>query len=73
MNGRRFGALLQREWMQAEKLAVRSFELGPKLGGLCRRNWATIGHARAMRGAAKAAEVAHAQADSCIVAPPARM
>lgn len=66
-------ALLQRKWMQAEKQAARSFELGPKLGGLCRRNWFTIGHARAMRGAPQAAEVARKQADSCIVAPPARM
>lgn len=66
-------ALLQRQWTRAEKLAARSYELGPKLGGLCRRNWATIGHARAMRGAPQAAAVAHAQAGSCIVAPPARM
>lgn len=66
-------SLLRRDWMQAESLAARSYELGPKLGGLCRRNWATIGHARAMRGADQAAEVALAQVDSCIVAPPVRM
>lgn len=66
-------SLLQRDWMQAETLAARSYEAGPKLGGLCRRNWATIGHARDMRGAEEAAAVAHEQGESCIVAPPVRM
>ncbi|MFH1600378.1 MAG: hypothetical protein ABIJ73_09720 [Pseudomonadota bacterium] len=66
-------ALLRRAWKQAEALAAQSFELGPKLGGLCRRNWATIGHARAMRGANEAAAVAHRQGESCTVSPPVRM
>ncbi|GGA85493.1 hypothetical protein GCM10011521_24940 [Arenimonas soli] len=66
-------ALLRRAWKQAETLAAQSFELGPKLGGLCRRNWATIGHARAMRGAHEAAGVAHRQGESCTVSPPVRM
>ncbi|GAB2670547.1 tetratricopeptide repeat protein [Arenimonas aestuarii] len=66
-------ALLRRAWKQAEALAAKSFELGPKLGGLCRRNWATIGHARAMRGAHEAADVAHRQGESCTVSPPVRM
>lgn len=66
-------SLLRRAWKQAEILAAKSFELGPKLGGLCRRNWATIGHARDMRGASDAAEVAHRQGESCTVAPPVRM
>lgn len=66
-------ALLRRAWKQAESLAAQSFERGPKLGGLCRRNWATIGHARAMRGANEAAAVAHRQGESCTVSPPVRM
>ena len=66
-------ALLRRAWKQAEILAAQSFELGPKLGGLCRRNWATIGNARAMRGANEAAAVAHRQGESCTVSPPVRM
>ncbi|KFL36336.1 tetratricopeptide repeat protein [Arenimonas donghaensis] len=66
-------SLLRRSWEQAELLAAKSYEVGPKLGGLCRRNWATIGHARDMRGADEAAEVAHRQGESCIVAPPVRM
>ena len=56
-----------------QHLAARSFAVGPKLGGLCRRNWATIGHARAMRGAHEAAGVAHRQGESCTVSPPVRM
>ena len=66
-------ALLRRAWKQAEALAAESFDRGPKLGGLCRRNWATIGHARAMRGAHEAAGVAHRQGESCTVSPPVRM
>lgn len=66
-------ALRRRAWQRAEALAIESFERGPKLGGLCRRNWATIGHARAQRGAASAAEVAFRQGESCTVAPPVRM
>jgi Flp pilus assembly protein TadD len=66
-------ALLRRGWKQAESLAAQSYELGPKLGGLCRRNWATIGYARMMRGAHEAADVAHRQGESCTVAPPVRM
>lgn len=66
-------ALLRRAWQQAEDLAAQSFALGPKLGGLCRRNWATIGHARAMRGANEAADIAHRQGESCTVPPPVRM
>lgn len=66
-------ALQRRAWERAEALAIESFERGPKLGGLCRRNWATIGHAREQRGAPKAAAVAFRQGESCTVAPPVRM
>lgn len=66
-------ALQRRAWKRAEALAIESFERGPKLGGLCRRNWATIGHARAQRGADEAATVAFRQGESCTVAPPVRM
>lgn len=66
-------ALLRRAWQEAELLANQSFERGPKLGGLCRRNWATIAHAREHRGARDAAAVARKQVASCTVAPPVRM
>lgn len=66
-------ALLRRVWSQAEALANQSFENGPRLGGLCRRNWTTIHHARRLAGNAAGAEVARRQVDACTVAPPVRM
>ncbi len=66
-------ALLGRAWAAAEQLASDSFQKGPKLGGLCRRNWTTIAFARQGRGDAAGAAVARGQVDSCTVAPPVRM
>ena len=66
-------ALLGRGWAAAEQLANDSFQKGPKLGGLCRRNWTTIAFAREGRGDAAGAAVARGQVDSCTVAPPVRM
>lgn len=33
-------------FQRAEELAMKSFELGPRLGGLCARNWQTVVVAR---------------------------
>lgn len=66
-------ALLGKAWVAAEQLASASFEKGPRLGGLCRRNWATIAFARQGRGDAAGAVVARGQVESCTVAPPVRM
>lgn len=66
-------ALYTRAWPDAERLANLSFEKGPRLGGLCRRNWSTIQHARSRRGDAAGADVARRQVDACTVAPPVRM
>ena len=66
-------ALLRRVWSQAEALANQSYGNGPKLGGLCRRNWLTIHHARRLAGNADGAAVARRQVDACTVAPPVRM
>lgn len=66
-------ALLLRAWPVAEQLANESFENGPKLGGLCRRNWTTVQLARESRGDQAGAEVARRQLDGCTVAPPVRM
>lgn len=66
-------ALVAHDWARAEQLATRSFERGPKLGGLCRRNWMTI-HlaAQARRNAAQALQ-AQQRVSTCTVAPPLRM
>lgn len=65
---------LQRErFEEAERLASESFERGPRLGPLCRRNWATIRLAREMRGDAGGAEAANGETGRCTVEPPVRM
>ena len=66
-------ALVGRDWTQAEQLATRSFEKGPKLGGLCRRNWTTLRFAAEARGDTPAASLAQQRVATCTVAPPTRM
>ena len=66
-------AVYRKDWAGAETLATRSYERGPKLGGLCRRNWATIQHARGVRGDAAGAATAKQKIDACTVMPPVRM
>ncbi len=57
----------------AESNAARAYELGPKLGPLCRRSWATVRLARELRGNAAAAGTANEQAQRCATPPPVRM
>ncbi len=66
-------ALVARDWTQAEQLATRSFDKGPKLGGLCRRNWTTLQLAAEARGNAAVATQAQQRVAGCTVAPPIRM
>ena len=57
----------------AEAAAARAYELGPKLGPLCRRSWATIRLARELRDNPDAAQIAAAQGQRCATPPPVRM
>lgn len=66
-------ALVARDWSRAEKLATHSFEKGPKLGGLCRRNWTTLQFAAEARGNTAQATQAQQRVAGCTVAPPIRM
>ena len=66
-------ALVRRDFAAAGEAARRSFDTGPKVGGLCRRNWTTLQLAAEARGDAAAAVQARTQAASCKVAPPVRM
>ena len=66
-------AMYRKDWTAAEQFATRSFERGPQLGGLCRRNWSAIQHARTGRGDGAGASAARARIDGCKVAPPVRM
>ena len=60
-------------WLPAEKLAIRSFTLGPKVGALCARNWQTVVEARiAMNDPATAAQ-ARLRVKECRVPPRLRM
>lgn len=61
-------ALLLRDTATAEKLARRGFELGAKVGPLCRRHWATVQQARLVAGDAAGAASAKTQLDACTVA-----
>lgn len=65
--------LAQAYYDEAAILANRSYERGPKLGALCRRNWTTIRLAREMRGQDADASTAGQQAARCQVDPPVRM
>jgi len=73
MQRRAEALLVQRELDQAETLAWESFQRGPQVGPLCRRNWATMRLAREERGDPDGAERASRQLKRCVVAPPVRM
>lgn len=66
-------ALVRRDWNGAERLALESYERGPRLGGLCRRNWTTLQLAREARGDTGNAAVARQRIGQCAVNPPVRM
>lgn len=66
-------ALAGKNWTLAEQFAARSFDKGPKLGGLCRRSWMTRQFARQAMGDATNAAVAQQQIGKCAVTPPVRM
>ena len=66
-------ALANRDWHSAEQFATRSFDKGPKIGGLCRRSWMTRQFARQELGDAANAAVAQQQIGKCAVMPPVRM
>ncbi|MEO8160281.1 MAG: hypothetical protein ABI588_02600 [Arenimonas sp.] len=65
-------ALVGHDWANAQQLATQSWERGPKLGGLCRRNWTTIRLASEARSDAIAAGQAQQHVAACAVAPPIR-
>ena len=60
-------ALLQAQYARAETLARKAFDVGSKVGPLCRRHWATIEQARLARGEAENAASAKVQIASCTV------
>jgi Flp pilus assembly protein TadD len=65
-------ALVGKDWSRAGLLANQSWEHGPKLGGLCRRNWTTLQLVAESRGDAAAAAQAQQRVAACTVPPPTR-
>lgn len=60
-------ALLQEDYAGAGTLAQRAWEIGSKVGPLCRRHWATIEQVRLVAGDAAGAATAKARVDQCTV------
>ncbi|WP_454829443.1 hypothetical protein [Pseudoxanthomonas wuyuanensis] len=60
-------ALLQSEFERAETLARRAYDLGSRVGPLCRRHWATVEQSRLARGETENAVSAQAQIAACTV------
>jgi len=65
-------ALVSKDWIRAGSLANQSWERGPKLGGLCRRNWTTLQLVAESRGDPAAAAQARQRVAACTVPPPNR-
>lgn len=66
-------AVRESDWAEAERLAMKSFASGAKLGQLCRRNWLTVHYARKARGQAMPGQQLARNLGDCTVLPPVRM
>lgn len=65
-------ALLLKDYAGAEQRARRAFELGAKVGPLCRRHWATVRAARYAANDGAGAAQAQQRMAACKLAPPER-
>jgi len=66
-------ALYQQDWAHAAAFARQSYDRGPKVGALCRRNWTTLRFVSLVHGDAIGVQAATQQVATCTVAPPVRM
>ena len=66
-------ALLQEAWLNAEQLALQSYQHGPKLGDICRRNWLTVHYAKMAQGQPMEDFELAKNLNDCTIVPPARM
>ncbi|WP_191621212.1 tetratricopeptide repeat protein [Marinihelvus fidelis] len=60
----------KQDYAQALSFATRSFDIGPRVGEICARNWRTIGLAREQLGDNAGAREASGRADQCMVTKP---
>lgn len=65
--------LAQGNWEQADSYSRRSFDVGPRVGALCQRNWRTIALARERMQQLDSAREARDRLSACQVEPPPRM
>ena len=63
----------QGDFAQAEKNAMKSFSLGPKVGSICAKNWQTVVEARTGMGDTATAQQATQRVKECRVKPIQRM
>ena len=63
----------QGRWEQAESHARRSFDVGPRVGELCQRNWRTVAVALERQNRPDEARAASARLQTCQVEPPPRL
>ncbi len=66
-------AIREGDWSSAERLAMKSFDSGAKLGQLCRRNWLTVHYARKAQGQGLDGQLLAKSLGDCTIVPPARM
>ncbi|MBS0212633.1 MAG: tetratricopeptide repeat protein [Proteobacteria bacterium] len=65
-------ALYRHDWNDAGTLAHQSYDRGPKVGSLCRRNWATLRFVALAHSDLATARHAHDAVLACNVEPPPR-
>jgi hypothetical protein len=65
-------ALLMAQPAEAERMARAAWDLGSKVGPLCRRHWATVEQARLVAGDAAGAAEAKAAIEACTLGRPPR-
>lgn len=62
--------LQKQDYQQALNFAVRSYDIGPRVGEICARNWRTIGVARDHLGDTRGSREAVSRAEQCMVTRP---
>ena len=65
--------LQKEDYQQALNFAVRSYEIGPRVGEICSRNWRTISVAREHLNDTNGANDAEARATQCMNTRPERL
>ena len=65
--------LQSRDWNQGLNFASRSYDVGPRVGEICSRNWRTISVAREYLGDAAGSLEAEQKAGACMSTKPAGM